>query len=71
MAENLAYEASEGCWAYDNNKNNVRKYGYIYDWETAKNVCPDGWHLPSDKEWFELTEYLGGLNVAGGKLRRS
>ena len=53
MAENLAYKANSGCWAYDNNKNLVSKYGYLYNWETAKNVCPDGWHLPYESD-FEI-----------------
>jgi len=69
MAENLAYEAIRGCWAYDNNSSNVSKYGYLYNWETAKNVCPSGWHLPSDTEWTTLTNNLGGEEVAGKKLK--
>lgn len=69
MAENLAYEASSGCWAYDNNPSNVKTYGYLFNWETAKNVCPKGWHLPTDAEWTVLTTYLGGKDVAGGKLK--
>jgi uncharacterized protein (TIGR02145 family) len=59
MAENLAFDYGSGCWAYDNNLSNVSKYGYLYNWETAKNVCPSGWHLPSDEEWKELEKYLG------------
>jgi uncharacterized protein (TIGR02145 family) len=69
MAENLAYKASNGCWAYNKNESNVSKYGYLYTWETAKNVCPSGWHLPSDSEWTQLTDYLGGSEVAGGKMK--
>ena len=34
-------------------------YGCLYDWETACDICPDGWHLPSDDEWKELEMYLG------------
>jgi uncharacterized protein (TIGR02145 family) len=33
------------------------------------NLCPTGWHVPSDAEWTVLTDYLGGLTVAGGKLK--
>ena len=63
MAENLAYKPSSGnYWAYDNDNLNVVKYGYLYDWETANNVCPAGWHLPSQKEWDVLINYLGGEN---------
>ena len=59
MAENLAYKANSGCWAYDNSQSNVVKYGYLYNYETAKNVCPDGYHLPTDDEWKELETELG------------
>ena len=69
MAENLAYKASSGCWAYNNDQNNVAIYGYLYDWETAKVVCPIGWHLPSDIEWQVLVDYLGGSVSAGKKTR--
>lgn len=71
MAENLAYKASSGCWSYDNNISNVNTYGYLYNWETAKNICPSGWHLPSNSEWEILIERLGGKNVAGEKLKKS
>jgi uncharacterized protein (TIGR02145 family) len=58
MAENLAYKVEKGCWAYDNNQSNVKTYGYLYDWKIAKEVCPSGWHLPSDSEWTILSDYL-------------
>jgi uncharacterized protein (TIGR02145 family) len=70
MAENLAYKPSSGnYWAYDDNQSNVAKYGYLYDWQTAKNVCPTGWHLPSDAEWTVLVNLSGGEEVAGTKLK--
>jgi len=71
MSENLAYKVSSGCWAYDNNENNAKKFGYLYVWETAKTVCPGGWHLPSDGEWAKLTDFLGGGKIAGSKLKES
>ncbi len=68
MAENLAYKPSSGSyWAYDNNSSNVAKYGYLYDWQTAKNVCPTGWHLPSDAEWTQFTDFVG--SNPGTKLK--
>ncbi len=69
MAENLAYKTSSGCWAYNNDQSNVSTYGYLYNWEAAKNVCPSGWHLPTKTEWVTLINYLGGENIAGGKLK--
>ncbi len=69
MAENLAYKASSGCWAYNDSIKYVSTYGYLYNWATAKTVCPSGWHLPTDAEWTTLTTYLGGEMVAGAKLK--
>jgi uncharacterized protein (TIGR02145 family) len=55
-------------------------YGFLYNWYAAvgivtpmgsptKNICPTGWHVPTDTEWTTLTDYLGGLSVAGGKMK--
>ncbi len=58
------------CW-YDNDESNGEIYGAIYNWlavETGK-LCPTGWRVASDEDWTELTEFLGGLDVAGGKLK--
>jgi uncharacterized protein (TIGR02145 family) len=68
MAENLAFKTKAGCWAYNDDENNANIYGYLYDWDTAKNVCPAGWHLPNDAEWTKLIDYLGGESVAYDKL---
>lgn len=73
MKENLNYAAG-GSWCYDNNSSNCDTYGRLYNWTTLMNgsassssnpsgvqgQCPDGWHLPSDSEWTELTAYLEG-----------
>jgi uncharacterized protein (TIGR02145 family) len=60
MAENLAYYNTDGCWAYENNNSNLAKYGYLYNWETAKNVCPAGWHLPTKEEFEAFLTSIGG-----------
>ena len=71
MANNLAFKASSGCCAYDNNKNNIAIYGYLYTLETAKKVCPTGWHLPSMAEWNTLIDYEDGNQTAGYKLKEA
>jgi uncharacterized protein (TIGR02145 family) len=62
-----------GAWAYYNNDASKNaKYGKLYNWYAVsgrKNVCPTGWHVPSDDEWTILTDYLGGETVAGGKMK--
>jgi len=50
---------------------NYKTYGVLYNWTAACNSCPAGWHLPSDAEWTELTDYLGGTSEAGGKLKET
>jgi uncharacterized protein (TIGR02145 family) len=61
-------------WAYDGNESKVAIYGRLYTGYVvfdSRNVCPTGWHVPSDAEWTVLTDYLGGESVAGGKLKES
>ena len=66
-----------GAWCYYNNDAaNNAKYGKLYNWYAVsktsngnKNVCPTGWHVPSDAEWSILTGFLGGDSIAGGKLK--
>jgi uncharacterized protein (TIGR02145 family) len=66
-----------GAWCYyNNNVANNTKYGKLYNWyavskttNSNKNVCPTGWHVPTDAEWTILTDYLGGATVAGGKMK--
>ncbi len=68
MAENLAHKPTGGSsWAYGNDEANVDTYGYLYNYATAMDVCPDGWHLPDDAEWIKLIDYVG--SNAGGKLK--
>jgi uncharacterized protein (TIGR02145 family) len=48
---------------------NYSTFGVLYNWQAAKVSCPKGWHLPSDEEWTQLTDYLGGNLYAGLKLK--
>ncbi len=68
MAENLNYNTGNS-WCYNDSTSNCDTYGRLYDWETAINACPTGWHLPTNTEWTELTDFLGGVGVAGGKMK--
>jgi uncharacterized protein (TIGR02145 family) len=61
------------CWF--NNKEAAYKvtYGALYNWYTVNtgNLCPTGWHVPTDAEWTTLTTYLDSESVAGGKLKEA
>ncbi len=74
MAENLNYTPDTGTSdCYGSNSANCIKYGRLYDWSTAKTVCPAGWHLPSDEEWTALIDfvesYSGCSSCAGVELK--
>lgn len=62
-----------GAWCYYNNDSALnRDYGKLYNWHAVNNsngICPEGWHVPSDSVWTELTDFLGGATVAGGKMK--
>ena len=60
MAENLNFTTAEGSWCYDDDTVNCNKYGRLYSWETARDVCPAGWHLPSKAEFETLLSNVGG-----------
>lgn len=59
---------------YDNNPSNGEIYGNMYNLKTVddtRKICPAGWHVPSDEEWILLSAFLGGEDVAGGKLKET
>ena len=58
MTQNLNYKTNDS-WCFDEASDNHRHYGCLYTWEIAKKVCPVGWHLPSDKEWWTMSSYYG------------
>ena len=62
-----------GAWCYYNNESQYEcPYGKLYNWYAVadpRNVCPTGWHVPTDGEWTTLTNFLGGEAVAGGKMK--
>jgi uncharacterized protein (TIGR02145 family) len=58
---------------------NLSNYGYLYNWyavkgiitnggTSTKNICPSGWHVPTDAEWTTLTTYLVGGNSGAGRV---
>ena len=59
------------CW-YNNDETTYKPiYGALYNWFAVNkgNLCPTGWHVPTDEQWTALTTTLGGESVAGGKLK--
>ena len=69
MTQNLNYE-TEGSFCYDDNSDNCETYGRLYTWSSAKFICPEKWHIPTDIEWNLLYSSIGGdRNKVGGKMK--
>jgi len=68
-----ANEYQQPVWCYyDNDPANGAKYGKLYNWyavNDSRGLAPAGYHIPSDAEWTILTNYLGGMDLAGGKMK--
>ncbi len=74
-----------GAWCYyDNDPANATVYGKIYNWYAVagiynaasstnpslrKKLVPTGYQIPNDAKWTALTDCLGGIGIAGGKMK--
>lgn len=65
-------------WAYNGNESNATTYGRLYSWfaiTDGRNVCPTGWHVPTDAEWTTLANYLAnngyGYEGSGTDIAKS
>ncbi|NCA77814.1 MAG: hypothetical protein EOM90_15910 [Alphaproteobacteria bacterium] len=65
-------------YCYDDLESNCNIYGGLYQWnelmqyttlQGVQGLCPTGWHIPTNDEWYAVTDYLGGANAAGGKMK--
>jgi len=59
------------CWYNNDYAAYGSVYGALYNWHTVNTgkLCPIGWHVPSKADWTQLSNYLGGEIIAGGKLK--
>lgn len=80
ITDNIAWSqlSSPAYSWYENDSIKNSAMGALYNWFAVnaatiggKNVCPVGWHVPTDNDWVTLTTFLGGESVAGGKMKES
>lgn len=59
------------CWYNNDSINNKSIYGALYNFYAIETglLCPTGWHVPDKSEWNTLESFLGGNQIAGGKLK--
>lgn len=74
VSDNTAWSGlTTGAYCnYENDTSNATTYGRLYNWFAVndnREIAPIGWHVATDAEWTSLTDSLGGLLVAGGKLK--
>jgi uncharacterized protein (TIGR02145 family) len=67
--------ASAYCW-YENVASNsevAARCGALYNWNAVAsgNLCPDGWHVPTQEEYRLLVDFVGGNEIAGAKLKEN
>ncbi|WP_034917662.1 fibrobacter succinogenes major paralogous domain-containing protein [Gillisia sp. CAL575] len=70
--ENAGINEQPAWCYYENDSENGTTYGKLYNWyavSDSRGLAPSGWHIPSNKEWTQLTDYLGGEDKAGTKMK--
>lgn len=70
-------------FSYEGDSLHAKNYGYLYNWPTVVNgvevirnsrgfiqgIAPEGWHIPEVEEWRAVIDYLGGIDIAGARLK--
>ena len=70
----LANPPTPAYYWYDNDEATYRKpYGALYNWYAVNTgkLCPEGWQVPTESEFNSLITFLGGMSIAGGKLKEA
>lgn len=67
------YATKDAYCYYNNTSSNSKLYGNLYNGYSIKTnkLCPIGWHIPTEADWDNLINTLGGIDVAGGKMKET
>jgi len=76
VTDDLTWEGlTTGAYCeYNNDGNTVALCGRLYNWHAvndSQGLAPEGWHVATDAEWAMLLDYLGGWEIAGGKMKEA
>ena len=72
--ENAGRNRTPACCYYNNDPANGIKYGKLYNWyavNDSRGLAPVGWKIPTEMDFDELIQFLGGAKVAGGRMKSS
>lgn len=68
-----AYIEKKAVWCYYNNdEKNGKLYGKLYNFyavQDSRGIAPNGFHIPTEKEWNQLISTVGGIENAGKSLK--
>ncbi len=68
-----AEKNAQPAWCYvEGDPTTSNKFGVLYNWYAVndpRGLAPEGWHIPSNNEWNVIIDFLGGKEVAGGKMK--
>ncbi len=66
------YDGQARYGYYLNKTDRLERFGALYSYKAISecNLCPDGYRIPSKADWEILLHTLGGLDLAGKKLRK-
>jgi uncharacterized protein (TIGR02145 family) len=70
--DNEVWKGAAGAYTNVEDKaENKNTQGLLYSWAAANNanLCPKGWRVPTEAEWLDLLNHVGGLATAGAKLK--
>jgi uncharacterized protein (TIGR02145 family) len=61
------------CWYNNDSLTYKSPYGALYNWYavSTKKLCPTGWHVPNEDDFGIFGLYVGGEEVAGGKMKET
>ncbi|NND32783.1 MAG: hypothetical protein HKN76_09345 [Saprospiraceae bacterium] len=76
VGDNLQWqELNTGAYSWYEHQNMAENvYGKLYNWYAVidpRGLCPTGWRIPTATDWVALINFLGGANLAGGKMKET
>ena len=63
-------DRSSSAWCYYENQD--YGIGKLYNWwvvEDSRGIAPEGWHIATEEDWASIAECLGGVSIAGKKVK--
>lgn len=70
LAENFRFK-DIGSFCYNNNPDNCTEYGRLYTWKACIEACPEGWRLPTEKDWESIAKLKAGEDDSSDWMKKA